>query len=172
MVRHQPKITPSFFLTSGFETFCLQGNYFHYLYQSNSLFSYYECYIRSQSLSTIVISLLFIFAHFYHYFFFSDKEVKEHLTHYLASARELRPETGHLLQVCQLFVHCWEVSFGITIYLKYAVLLLFTEQALYSALAFDLVLTHKRFSTLFILQLFPFCVGNLSSQGITLINLT
>ena len=49
-------------------------------------------------------------------FFFSDKEVKEHLTHYLASARELRPETGHLLQVCQLFVHCWEVSFGITIY--------------------------------------------------------
>ena len=63
-----------------------------------------------------MISLFFIVAHFYHYFFFSDKEVKEHLTHYLASARELRPETGHLLQVCQLFVHCWEVSFGITIY--------------------------------------------------------
>ena len=84
-------------------------------------------------------------------FFFSDKEVKEHLTHYLASARELRPEAGHLLQVCQLFVHCCEVSYGITSYLKYAVLLLFTEQALYSALAFDLVLTRKRFSTLFIL---------------------
>ena len=83
--------------------------------------------------------------------FFSDKEVKEHLSHYLSSARELRPETGHLLQVCQLFVHCWEVSYGITSYLKYSVLLLFTEHALYSALGFDLVLTRKRFNTLFIL---------------------
>ena len=94
---------------------------------------------------------LYLCSFFFITIFFSDKEVKEHLSHYLASARELRPETGHLLQVCQLFVHCWEVSFGITIYLKYAVLLLFTEQSLYSALAFDLVLTHKRFSTLFIL---------------------
>ena len=42
-------------------------------------------------------------------FSFSDEEVKEHLSHYLSEARELRPDNGHLLQVCQLFVHCWEV---------------------------------------------------------------
>ena len=42
-------------------------------------------------------------------FSFSDEEVKEHLSHYLSEARGLRPDTGHLLQVCQLFVHCWEV---------------------------------------------------------------
>ncbi|XP_022783821.1 E3 ubiquitin-protein ligase rnf213-alpha-like [Stylophora pistillata] len=46
-----------------------------------------------------------------------DKEVKAHLSHYLSSARELRPETGHLLQVCQLFVHCWEDSL-ISLYSK------------------------------------------------------
>ncbi|KAK2555497.1 E3 ubiquitin-protein ligase rnf213-alpha [Acropora cervicornis] len=40
----------------------------------------------------------------------SDEEVKEHLSHYLSEARELRPDNGHLLQVCQLFVHCWEDS--------------------------------------------------------------
>ena len=45
-------------------------------------------------------------------FLFSDKEVKEHLSHYLVEARGLRPDIGHLLQVCQLFVHCWEVRFG------------------------------------------------------------
>ena len=42
-------------------------------------------------------------------FSFSDEEVREHLSHYLSEARDLRPDTGHLLQVCQLFVHCWEV---------------------------------------------------------------
>ena len=43
------------------------------------------------------------------FFSFSDEGVKEHLSHYLSEARELRPDNGHLLQVCQLFVHCWEV---------------------------------------------------------------
>lgn len=42
-------------------------------------------------------------------FLFSDKEVKKHLSHYLLEAQGLRPDIGHLLQVCQLFVHCWEV---------------------------------------------------------------
>ncbi|PFX29705.1 E3 ubiquitin-protein ligase RNF213 [Stylophora pistillata] len=46
-----------------------------------------------------------------------DKEVKEHLSHYLSRARELRPETAHMLQVCQLFVHCWEDSL-ISLYSK------------------------------------------------------
>ena len=45
------------------------------------------------------------------WFLFSDKEVKEHLSLYLTKARGLKPEIGHLLQVCQLFVHCWEVNF-------------------------------------------------------------
>jgi len=52
-------------------------------------------------------------------FVFSDKEVKENLAHYLSEARGLRPEMEHLLQVCQLFVHCWEVSFGIISKMKY-----------------------------------------------------
>ncbi|XP_078381354.1 E3 ubiquitin-protein ligase rnf213-alpha-like isoform X3 [Oculina patagonica] len=46
-----------------------------------------------------------------------DKEVKEHLAHYLSEARGLRPEMDHLLQVCQLFVHCWEDSL-ISLYSK------------------------------------------------------
>ena len=45
------------------------------------------------------------------WFLLSDKEVKEHLSLYLTKARGLKPEIGHLLQVCQLFVHCWEVNF-------------------------------------------------------------
>ncbi|XP_020616495.1 E3 ubiquitin-protein ligase RNF213-like [Orbicella faveolata] len=48
-----------------------------------------------------------------------NKEVKENLAHYLSEARGLRPEMEHLLQVCQLFVHCWEVSFGIISKMKY-----------------------------------------------------
>ncbi|XP_068694638.1 E3 ubiquitin-protein ligase rnf213-alpha-like [Montipora foliosa] len=40
----------------------------------------------------------------------SDEEVKDHLSHYLSRAGGLRPDVGHLLQVCQLFVHCWEDS--------------------------------------------------------------
>ncbi|KAJ7367420.1 hypothetical protein OS493_040505 [Desmophyllum pertusum] len=47
----------------------------------------------------------------------SDKEAKEHLSHYLSEAQELRPEMDHLLQVCQLFVHCWEDSL-ISLYSK------------------------------------------------------
>ena len=50
---------------------------------------------------------------------FSDKEVKEHLAHYMSTARGLRPETDHLLQVCQLFVHCWEVSFELWIVIMF-----------------------------------------------------
>ena len=42
-------------------------------------------------------------------FSFSDEDVKEHLSHYLSEVRELGPDNSHLLQVCQLFVHCWEV---------------------------------------------------------------
>ena len=42
-------------------------------------------------------------------FAFSDEEVKKHLSHYMSEARGLRPDAGHLLQVCQLFVHCCEV---------------------------------------------------------------
>ena len=42
-------------------------------------------------------------------FSFSDEDVKEHLSRYLLEARGLKPDAGHLLQVCQLFVHCWEV---------------------------------------------------------------
>ena len=42
-------------------------------------------------------------------FAFSDGEVKKHLSHYMSEARGLRPDAGHLLQVCQLFVHCCEV---------------------------------------------------------------
>ncbi|XP_068694646.1 E3 ubiquitin-protein ligase rnf213-alpha-like isoform X2 [Montipora foliosa] len=40
----------------------------------------------------------------------SDEEVKEHLSHYLSETGRLRPDVGHLLQVCQLFVYCWEDS--------------------------------------------------------------
>ncbi|KAJ7339580.1 hypothetical protein OS493_005983 [Desmophyllum pertusum] len=46
-----------------------------------------------------------------------DKEAKEHLSHYLSEAQGLRPEMDHLLQVCQLFVHCWEDSL-ISLYSK------------------------------------------------------
>ena len=54
------------------------------------------------------------------WFLLSDKEVKEHLSLYLTKARGLKPEIGHLLQVCQLFVHCWEVNFEfITVVLKW-----------------------------------------------------
>ena len=42
-------------------------------------------------------------------FSFSDEDVKEYLSRYLMEARGLKPDAGHLLQVCQLFVHCWEV---------------------------------------------------------------
>ena len=42
-------------------------------------------------------------------FAFSDEEVKKHLSHYMSEARGLRPDADHLLQVCQLFVHCCEV---------------------------------------------------------------
>ncbi|XP_067056125.1 E3 ubiquitin-protein ligase rnf213-alpha-like isoform X2 [Acropora muricata] len=40
----------------------------------------------------------------------SDEEVKKHLSHYMSEARGLRPDAGHLLDVCQLFVHCCEDS--------------------------------------------------------------
>ena len=54
------------------------------------------------------------------WFLLSDKEVKGHLSLYLAKARGLKPEIGHLLQVCQLFVQCWEVNFEfITVVLKW-----------------------------------------------------
>lgn len=43
-------------------------------------------------------------------FLSSDEEVKVHLSHYLSEARGLKPDIAHVLQVCQLFVHCWEVS--------------------------------------------------------------
>ena len=60
---------------------------------------------NKQTIQYIYIYIWFV------WFLLSDKEVKEHLSLYLTKARGLKPEIGHLLQVCQLFVHCWEVNF-------------------------------------------------------------